>query len=100
MGEIATRLADLVVLTSDNPKHEDPEAIVDEIAKGARAGATKIVRRVHRQQAIAYAVAASLPGDVILVAGKGHETYQMVRGEFLPHSDVETLERLGFHSGA
>jgi UDP-N-acetylmuramoyl-L-alanyl-D-glutamate--2,6-diaminopimelate ligase len=96
MGAIAERLADLIVLTSDNPKDEDPEAILDEIAEGIRGTGTRAERRADRAEAIGYAVSCARSGDGILVAGKGHETYQIVRGAFVPHSDVAVLERLGF----
>jgi UDP-N-acetylmuramoyl-L-alanyl-D-glutamate--2,6-diaminopimelate ligase len=96
MGEIAARSADLVILTADNPKDEDLEAILDDIAAGAKSQRTEIVRQVDRAAAIARAAAEARPGEAILVAGKGHESYQIVRGEFIPYSDVETLERLGF----
>jgi UDP-N-acetylmuramoyl-L-alanyl-D-glutamate--2,6-diaminopimelate ligase len=96
MGRIAAELADVVVLTSDNPKDEDPEAILVEIEAGIEEGRARVEHQSDRAEAIAVAVDAARPGDGILVAGKGHETYQIVRGEFQPHSDVHTLEQLGF----
>jgi UDP-N-acetylmuramoyl-L-alanyl-D-glutamate--2,6-diaminopimelate ligase len=90
MGEIATRLADDAVITSDNPRGEDPGAIIDQIAAGAQA-------RYHiepdRARAIAHAVREARPGDLVLIAGKGHETYQEVAGVKLPFSDVEVARR-------
>ena len=96
MGEIAGRHANLVVLTTDNPKQEDPDAIATEIAAGVTRTRAESVRILDRDEAIAVAVARATPGGVVLLAGKGHETYQIVRGAFVPHSDVAALERLGF----
>src|SRR5690606_35769235 len=89
MGEVAGRGADLVVVTSDNPRTEDPAAIVEAIVPGveaagrrrltldeARAGADGYVVEVDRRAAIDLAVACARPGDVVLIAGKGHEDYQ------------------------
>ncbi|MDD4904017.1 MAG: UDP-N-acetylmuramoyl-L-alanyl-D-glutamate--2,6-diaminopimelate ligase [Candidatus Bipolaricaulis sp.] len=96
MGEIASRLADAVILTQDNPKYEDPSAILDEIQSGIDAFAHRAVRILDRCEAIAHAAGRVGRGDVLLLAGKGHETFQIVRGEFLPHSDAAVLESLGF----
>ncbi len=96
MGEIAGRHADLVVITADNPKNEDPQAIADEIARGVARTPARCLRILDRNEAVAVAAAAATPGSVVLLAGKGHEDYQIVRGEFLPHSDVAALEDLGF----
>ncbi len=73
MGEIAARLADRVIVTSDNPRSEDPEAIVREILAGAGSG---VEHDVDRRSAIATAIAAARPGDVVVIAGKGHEQGQ------------------------
>ena len=85
MGEIAVRLADRVVLTSDNPRSEQPEAILDEIRQGAP-DASVIV---DRGEAIRRTVLAAHPAEVILLAGKGHEPYQEIAGVRRPFSDVE-----------
>jgi UDP-N-acetylmuramoyl-L-alanyl-D-glutamate--2,6-diaminopimelate ligase len=84
MGEVASRLADRVVLTSDNPRSEDPEAIIAAVAAGV-AGPREV--EPDRARAIAAAIAGAGEQDVILLAGKGHETYQEVRGIRLPFSD-------------
>lgn len=84
MGEVARRLADRVVLTSDNPRSEDPRAIIDAIAAGVK-GACEI--EPDRARAIAGAIGGAAEADVILLAGKGHEAYQEVRGARLPFSD-------------
>ncbi|MCB1959751.1 MAG: UDP-N-acetylmuramoyl-L-alanyl-D-glutamate--2,6-diaminopimelate ligase [Rhodocyclaceae bacterium] len=86
MGAVACRLADRVWITSDNPRGEDPEAILDDIAVGV-SGA--VARQVNRARAIADAVGQADADDVIVLAGKGHETYQEVRGVRHPFSDIE-----------
>lgn len=85
MGEIAVRFADRVVLTSDNPRSEQPEAILDEIRKGAPDA--RVI--VDRGEAIRRTVLAAHPAEVILLAGKGHEPYQEIAGVRRPFSDVE-----------
>ena len=86
MGAIAERLADRVVLTDDNPRFEDPSRIVGQILEGMRRPARAQVLR-ERPAAIAHALADAAPGDVIVVAGKGHEDYQIVGGERRAFSD-------------
>lgn len=86
MGEVAMRCADRVVITSDNPRGEDPGVILADIVRGAGANAEVIE---DRAAAIAAAIAAADAADVVLIAGKGHEPYQEVRGAKLPFSDAE-----------
>jgi UDP-N-acetylmuramoyl-L-alanyl-D-glutamate--2,6-diaminopimelate ligase len=86
MGEVATRLADHSVITSDNPRTEDPRAIIEQVVAGAHA--TYHVE-VDRARAILHAVREARAEDVVLIAGKGHETYQEIAGVRLPFSDVE-----------
>ena len=88
MGGIAARLADAVVVTSDNPRTEDPQSIVDQVAAGATGGAPVQVI-VDRRAAIAQVLAAADARDVVLVAGKGHEDYQEINGVRQHFSDVE-----------
>ncbi len=86
LAEVATRLADRAYLTSDNPRHEDPLAIMDEVAEGA--GRPEVlVAEPDRARAIALALEAARPGDVVVVAGKGHETSQEVAGRRIPFDD-------------
>ncbi len=85
MGEIAARRADAVILTSDNPRDEDPQAILADIARGAP-GARTIA---DRSEAIRTALAEADPRDVVLIAGKGHEAYQEIAGRRRPFSDVD-----------
>ncbi|MGO9692621.1 MAG: UDP-N-acetylmuramoyl-L-alanyl-D-glutamate--2,6-diaminopimelate ligase [Mycobacterium sp.] len=101
MGEIAAELADLVVVTDDNPRGEDPAAIRREILAGAAeaGGAAEVVEIADRRAAIRHAVDWAEPGDVVVVAGKGHETGQRSGGQTRPFDDrVElagALEALG-----
>jgi UDP-N-acetylmuramoyl-L-alanyl-D-glutamate--2,6-diaminopimelate ligase len=90
MGEIAERLADHVVLTSDNPRSEDPERIIDEIASGL-AGKTGVERIADRRSAIEQALRRSGPGDLVLIAGKGHEDYQIIGTERRHFNDAEVV---------
>jgi UDP-N-acetylmuramoyl-L-alanyl-D-glutamate--2,6-diaminopimelate ligase len=88
MGEVATRLADRTVVTSDNPRSEDPEAIIAEIEPGARAGVGAFVLQPDRRAAIRLAVREARPGDVVVIAGKGHETGQeFAGGRTVPFDD-------------
>ncbi len=96
MGKIAADGSDWVVLTSDNPRTENPDTIMDEIAVGIRQGkvsADHVVRLADRAQAIEAAVHLAGPGDIILVAGKGHEDYQIIGTKKFPFSDQEVLRR-------
>lgn len=93
MGEIAGRLADYTILTSDNPRSEDPETIIDEIEDGMKSVApSKYARIADRREAIATAVAAASPDDVIVIAGKGHESYQVVGDQVNHFDDREEAE--------
>ena len=92
MAKIACEMSDKVILTSDNPRSEDPSEIIRAMEKGIDAGeARKALSIVDRKEAIKTAVSIALPGDVILVAGKGHEKYQEVKGVRTPFDDKEIL---------
>ena len=91
MGAIAERLADRVILTSDNPRNEDPLSILNDI-HGGMSHACQIVP--DRDAAIAQAINQSKAGDVILIAGKGHENYQEIRAVRLPFSDIEVAKQV------
>ncbi|HEV2111231.1 MAG TPA: UDP-N-acetylmuramoyl-L-alanyl-D-glutamate--2,6-diaminopimelate ligase [Gammaproteobacteria bacterium] len=93
MGAIAERLADRVLITDDNPRSEDGDAIVLEILAGMQQPNRALVQRA-RAQAVTQAVHAALLGDVVLVAGKGHETEQEAGGKMLHYSDRETVAAL------
>jgi UDP-N-acetylmuramoyl-L-alanyl-D-glutamate--2,6-diaminopimelate ligase len=91
MGRIAQQYSDHFIITDDNPRHEDPEFIAQEINKGiSNPKASKIIH--DRSEAIAHAITCAKPGDVVLIAGKGHETYQQVGDEKLAFSDAEQVE--------
>jgi len=88
MAAIALDQSDKVILTSDNPRSESPEAILDEMAQGVELGQKhRVLRITDRQEAIRTAVSLAQPGDIILVAGKGHETYQEILGVKHPFDD-------------
>jgi UDP-N-acetylmuramoyl-L-alanyl-D-glutamate--2,6-diaminopimelate ligase len=86
MGAVATRRADITVLTSDNPRSEDPGAIIEEIRSGTAQSAPVVVEP-DRARAIEWAVGAADAGDVVLLAGKGHETTQTAQGRSWPFDD-------------
>src|SRR5436309_2787462 len=96
MGEIAARLADRVWVTSDNPRSERPDAILDEIVVGVRRGGGdgRYGREVERRTAIGAALDWARSGDTVVIAGKGHETYQIVGAEVLPFDDREVARQL------
>jgi UDP-N-acetylmuramoyl-L-alanyl-D-glutamate--2,6-diaminopimelate ligase len=93
MGMVAARLSDVVVITSDNPRSEDPMRIIEEARLGiiqaeTRASATEVLTIVDRREAIRQAVKRARAGDMLLIAGKGHEKYQEIGGQVLPFDDV------------
>jgi UDP-N-acetylmuramoyl-L-alanyl-D-glutamate--2,6-diaminopimelate ligase len=92
MGAIAARLADRTILTSDNPRSEKPEAILDDIERGMRAGAN-YTRITDRREAIARTIAEAADDDVIVIAGKGHESYQVIGDQIIHFDDREEAER-------
>jgi UDP-N-acetylmuramoyl-L-alanyl-D-glutamate--2,6-diaminopimelate ligase len=93
MGEIAVRLADIAIVTSDNPRTEDPERILDEVESGM--SAKPHYRRTDRRDAIALALELARPTDMIVLAGKGHETYQVVGTEKQPFDERAIVRELG-----
>jgi UDP-N-acetylmuramoyl-L-alanyl-D-glutamate--2,6-diaminopimelate ligase len=104
MGAVAGRLSDLIVITSDNPRSEDPARIIEEVQRGItpdtrRDSAQRLLTIVDRREAITKAVELARPGDLVLVAGKGHEKYQVIGNRTLPFDDVavarEALARRG-----
>ena len=96
MGMVAARLSDVVVLTSDNPRSEDPQRIVDEVNLGAqpetRQRDVEVLTVLDRREAILRAVSQAAPGDLVLIAGKGHEKYQEIGGTTLPFDDVAAAQ--------
>lgn len=98
MGAISGVLADMTILTSDNPKTEDPEAIIAEIEVGLLPTGGDYEAIVDRREAIRRAVDLAEPADVILIAGKGHEPYQIIGHKFVPYSDAGYLREAGLVS--
>jgi UDP-N-acetylmuramoyl-L-alanyl-D-glutamate--2,6-diaminopimelate ligase len=97
MGAAAERLADYVVLTSDNPRSEEPLSIIEAIARGMR---RPTAREPDRRRAIERAIGEAAPEDVVLIAGKGHESTQEIRGERLTFSDQAVARAaLGLRGG-
>ena len=84
MGEVSGKLADLTIITSDNPRNEEPQAIIDDIKTGIGRTDGKYVEIIDRKEAIAYAIHHGQPGDIIVLAGKGHEDYQEIKGKKYP----------------
>jgi UDP-N-acetylmuramoyl-L-alanyl-D-glutamate--2,6-diaminopimelate ligase len=100
MGEAAGRGSDFVVLTSDNPRSEDPLAIINDAVVGLQKTGVKYSVEADRRKAIAFAIGEARPGDIVLLAGKGHEKVQVTREGSLPFDDVEVareaLKAAGF----
>ena len=84
MGEVSGKLADLTIITSDNPRNEEPQAIIDDIKTGISKTDGKYVEIIDRKEAIAYAIHHGEPGDIVILAGKGHEVYQEIKGKKYP----------------
>ncbi|MCI5501705.1 MAG: UDP-N-acetylmuramoyl-L-alanyl-D-glutamate--2,6-diaminopimelate ligase [Lachnospiraceae bacterium] len=80
MGEVSSKLADLTIVTSDNPRNEEPQAIIDDIVTGVKRADGKYITIIDRAEAIRYAIENAEEGDVIVLAGKGHEDYQEIKG--------------------
>ena len=100
MGEAAAKGSDFVVLTSDNPRSEDPLAIMNDAVVGLQKSGAKYVLEPDRRKAIALAIQQAAPGDIVLLAGKGHERTQIIKDRAIPFDDVEvarqTLAALGY----
>ncbi len=92
MGEIAGKIADFSVVTSDNPRTEDPEEIVRQILCGMKGMEKKYKAIVDRTEAIRYALSIAEPGDVVVLAGKGHETYQDIGGKKIHYDEREVIK--------
>jgi UDP-N-acetylmuramoyl-L-alanyl-D-glutamate--2,6-diaminopimelate ligase len=98
MGAVASRLSDVLVITSDNPRHEDPERIIEEIQRGITADTRRenapTFAIADRRAAIAKAIDVARPGDMVLIAGKGHEKYQILGDAHVPFDDVAIAREL------
>ncbi len=93
MGEVVGRLADVAIVTSDNPRSEDPQAIVDSVLAGLAGARAEVIVDLDRRRAIQGAVIGAAPGDVVLIAGKGHEPYQIIGATTLPFDDRDEARR-------
>ena len=92
MARIASTLADMAILTSDNPRTENPESILDDMWPGVLVEkADQVLRITDRREAIRSGVMMAKPGDILLVAGKGHEKYQEISGHRYPFDDKKVL---------
>ncbi len=91
MGEVSGSLADLTIITSDNPRFEEPQAIIDDIKQGIAKTNGAYVEMIDRKEAIRYAITHGQPGDVIVLAGKGHEDYQEIKGKKYPMDERDLI---------
>lgn len=94
MGEVSGRLADLTIITSDNPRNEEPQAIIDDIKIGIGRTEGEYVEIADRKEAIAYAIHHGQPGDIIVLAGKGHEDYQEIKGKKYPMDERDLIREI------
>jgi UDP-N-acetylmuramoyl-L-alanyl-D-glutamate--2,6-diaminopimelate ligase len=101
MGEAAGHGSEFTVVTSDNPRSEDPLAIINDVLPGLQRTGSRYTMEPDRRKAIALAVDEARPGDIVLIAGKGHEKVQVTREGSLPFDDIETardvLRSLGYY---
>lgn len=94
MGEVSGKLADLTIITSDNPRNEEPQAIIDDIKTGIGKTDGKYVEIIDRKEAIAYAIHHGEPGDIVVLAGKGHEDYQEIKGKKYPMDERVLIQEI------
>ena len=92
MGEVSSRLADFTIVTSDNPRFEEPESIIADIVTGVKKADGKFVTITDRREAVKYAIKNAKDGDVIVLAGKGHEDYQEIKGAKYHMDERELIE--------
>ena len=94
MGKVASKYSDIIILTSDNPRNENPLNIIKEIKKGIPLYFKNLLIEVDREKAIHKAIELSNPYDIILIAGKGHENYQIIGNQKLPFNDKEIVNKI------
>lgn len=94
MGKISGKLSDLTILTSDNPRDEDPYDIISDIEKGIKETKGEYLKIPDREKALFYAVSHAKKGDIIIIAGKGHETYQEMKGIRYHLDDKEIIQKI------
>lgn len=94
MGEVSGKLADLTIITSDNPRDEDPQEIINDIKVGIGKTTGEYVEIIDRKEAIAYAIHHGQPGDIVVLAGKGHEDYQEIKGKKYPMDERVLIQEI------
>ena len=95
MGQIAAKHSDKVIFTSDNPRNEDPEKIISQMIDGVSQEHFKKISKITlREEAIATSAVLAQDGDVVLIAGKGHESYQEIQGKYYPFSDLKVAKQI------
>ena len=94
MGEVSGRLADLTIITSDNPRFEEPQAIIEDIKTGISKTDGRYVEIADRKEAIRYAIHHGQPGDIVVLAGKGHEDYQEIKGKKYPMDERVLIQEI------
>jgi len=94
MGEAAGQLSDFVIVTSDNPRSEDPLTIINDAMVGVRRTDVRNIVEPDREKAIRKAIEEAGPGDIVLIAGKGHETYQVLKDQTIAFDDREVVRRI------
>ena len=94
MGEVSGKYADFTIITSDNPRFEEPQAILDDIETGMKKTDGDYIKIIDRKEAIAYAIHHGRPGDVIVLAGKGHEDYQEICGVKYPMDERVLIQEI------
>ena len=98
MGEVSSKMADLTIVTSDNPRFEEPQDIVNDILVGVKKGPGQYVEIIDRKEAIRYSIDHAEEGDIIVVAGKGHEDYQEIKGVKYHMDDRELIREVAAQS--
>lgn len=91
LGDVAAKFCDTVILTTDNPDFEDPIEIIKDIKESFVGTSVQVYEEPNRAEAVCLALSLMEEGDILLLAGKGHEEYQLIRGEKVPYSDKEVV---------
>lgn len=94
MGKVAGEISDFLIITSDNPRTEDPLIIIDMIEEGVKGTPVEYIKLTDRKEAINYAIDMAKPGDIVIIAGKGHEDYQIIGKTKYPFSDFEIAKKI------
>jgi UDP-N-acetylmuramoyl-L-alanyl-D-glutamate--2,6-diaminopimelate ligase len=94
MGEVSGKYSDFTIITSDNPRYEEPEAIMDDIETGMKKTDGKYIKITDRKEAIRYAIDHGEQGDIIVLAGKGHEDYQEIKGVKYPMDERVIIQEI------